>query len=477
MERPAGGLDYDERLAAERATFSDQDDVHGNLPEAAHRWSARHHLPKLNALGVPSIDELVTGEIARRATKATREVVVLSLGSGNGDKELGWLRALADDGVHNVRIRLLEYNPEMQERAAAAAHALGLADRVEPLVADFNTWRADTEHDVVVGYQVLHHVLELEHLYDELRRGLAADGVLVVHDMIGRNGHRRWPEALEVVERIWATLPPDLRRNAITGEVDEHYDDIDCAVEGFEGIRSQDVLPLLLERFHPGLFLAAGNAVDPFIDRVYGHNFDLGIERHRTLIDHIGTLDETLIDLGVLTPTRLTALFHPGDTHPLQAWGERTPARCVRDTAVVDSAGRVSFDPRAADPDGLVDGGGLVAGRTKGVFHDRWAGGTVRVPLLTSAEIEAVRISLHLPDFLPLPGRLTVRVDGRPVATVDVDHAARELTVPVHLPARRTAELGLDADWWFNPHHEGTGEDRRTLSYVLAGITLVTREL
>ncbi|MEU6641407.1 methyltransferase domain-containing protein [Saccharomonospora sp. NPDC046836] len=466
----AHGLGYDERIQAEQETFAAQLDLHGSLPESAHRWSAQHMVPKLHALGVSSIDQLIVDEIAKRAAGLRRDAVVLSLGSGNGDQELSWLRSLREAGVRNVRIRLLEFNPDMQKRAAAAAAELGFGDRVEHVVADFNVWRADADHDVVVAYQVLHHVLDLEHLYGQVRDSLTTDGVLVVHDMIGRNGHRRWPEALEVVERIWATLPAELRRNAITGAVDDTYDDVDCAIEGFEGIRAQDVLPVLLDYLHPSFFLALGNVIDPFVDRIYGHNFDMGNEVHRSLIDHIGTLDDTLIDLGVLTPTRLTALFHP-TPQPLRAYGSRTPARSVRDTSVFDPAGRVSFQPRGTDPAGLVSGSGVAVGRMNGVFPDHWAGRTVQFPVLSTAAVATLRLSVYVPDWMPRTGNLAIGIDGTIVATVDIAHGLTERTVPVALPAHRTAELTLSSDWWVNPALAGTGDDRRTLSYVLVGVS------
>ena len=50
----------------------------------------------------------------------------------------------------------------------------------------------------------LHHVLALEHLFAQVSATLREDGVFVVNDMIGRNGHQRWPEALDLLQRIWA---------------------------------------------------------------------------------------------------------------------------------------------------------------------------------------------------------------------------------------------------------------------------------
>lgn len=465
------GLEYDERLARERETFADQENVHQGLPPSAHRWSSRHVLPRLEALGVPGISELITDQIRDRAEQRKSDVVVLSLASGNGDQELGWMRTLADDGVDNVRMRLLELNPAMQDRAAAAAEEMGFADRVECLTADFNTWRADLEHDVVVGFQALHHVLDLDHLYRQIRDSLDPAGVLVVHDMIGRNGHRRWPEALEVIERLWSTLPPELRRNAVSGQIDDHYDDLDCAVDGFEGIRAQDVLPVLLNYLHPSVFFSFGNVIDPFIDRIYGHNLDMGDKRHRAILDHLGTLDDSLIDLGIVTPTHLTALFHPSP-QPLRVHGARTPERSIRDTGALDPAGRISFHPEASDGEHLVRGAGLVVGRMHGVSPDRWSSRFIEFPVMTTAEVQTVELTMYVPDWMPTGGSVTVSLDGVPVATIEVGHGLIERTVPVRIDAHRTFRLSLEADWSVSPALTGLGSDRRTLSYVLVGLVL-----
>lgn len=467
------GPDYGRRLRRERQLFAGQEKIHAGLPPSAHYWSERHVRPKFETLGVPSVEALIQSHVQERANRASRDVVVLSLGSGNGDQELGWMRSLADAGVRNVRMRLLEVNPEMQRRAREAAMRLGLHDHFEFLVEDFNTWCADAEHDVVIGFQALHHVVDLEHLYRQIRDSLDPGGVLIVHDMIGRNGHRRWPESLEVVERIWSTLPPELRRNGITGEVDDCYEDIDCAMDGFEGIRAQDVLPVLMDYLQPGFFLAYGSVIDPFVDRVYGGNFRMDVERDRALIERIGVLDDTLLDLGVVTPTRMTATFHL-NAQELRVYGDRTPQRSIRDPEALDRAGRVSFDPRAADPLRLIQGAGLVTGRMRGVEPDQWAAPEVELPVLATSPVAGLELATHLPEWVPEPGTVTILVDGSAVGAVEVRHGTAEHAVPVSIKAGRGFRLSLVADWSATPHEEGVSPDRRRLSYVLVSLKLQT---
>jgi SAM-dependent methyltransferase len=461
------GQSYTERLAREKEVFAGQDALHEDLPPSFHYWSNRHVLPKLAELGVSSLDEFVLTPLEKAARSRNGELVVLSVGSGNGNLELGWLAQLRSRGVDNVRLRLLELNPGMQERAAALAAGLDLADRTELLIADFNTWRADAEHDVAIGWHALHHVVDLEHFYGQIVESLAADGVLLVNDIIGRNGHRRWPEALETIERIWSTLPPELRRNSVTGQVDDTYCDLDCATDGFEGIRAQDVLPRLLDVLEPGLFLTFSNVIDPFVDRVYGHNFDLGTTAHRMIIEDLGRLDDTLIDLGVVTPTHLLGSFHPHSV-PLRCYRDRTPRRAVRDPSRQDLARRVSYDPAACDPAGLVTGGAVI-GRMNGVDQDQWAAPVVDFPFLPHADTDIVEIVTFVPDWMGSAGSVEVQVDGQRAGSVAVTQGRCTGRVAAPMRAGAVVSIALVADWSVIPSQVGAGHDVRRLSYVLVG--------
>ncbi len=94
-------------------------------------------------------------------------------------------------------------------------------------------------------HHALHHVLNLEHLISAIRASLHPKGCFVSIDVIGRNGHMRWPEALEFIERIWRFLPDEKRYHHVLKTSDQEYVNRDCSTKGFEGIRSQDILPIL----------------------------------------------------------------------------------------------------------------------------------------------------------------------------------------------------------------------------------------
>ena len=82
----------------------------------------------------------------------------------------------------------------------------------------------------------------------------------------------------------------------------------DCSIQGFEGIRSQDILPLLLSQFHFELFVAYGNVIDPFVDRAFGHNFDATAQWDRDFIDRVHQRDEEAILAGWIKPVHMEAV-------------------------------------------------------------------------------------------------------------------------------------------------------------------------
>ncbi|MDX2270094.1 MAG: class I SAM-dependent methyltransferase [Bryobacter sp.] len=330
-------MSYAERMARELRHYEETTEVH-DLPPAFHYWSNRYVRPQLESLGFASPDDF----LLRSAAKALeRGGELLSIGSGNADLELRLARQLAQKGQRDFRIHCLEINPAMSERGRAAAQAEGLAEHLLFHAEDFNHWRAQriaalpssnwTGFDAVWANQSLHHVVELEHLLDEAAASLRPTGVFLVSDMIGRNGHQRWPTALKMVQEFWRELPPSYRWNRAFGVNEEWFQDRDCASHSFEGIRAQDILPLLSERFGFELFFAFGNVMDIFVDRTFGGHFQVEREWDRDFLDRVARRDQEAIEGGILPPTHLLARLrldkaqYPLPTHVAGP----SPAQCL----------------------------------------------------------------------------------------------------------------------------------------------------
>jgi len=322
--------EYERRVREELDNYRSVENV-DDLPPIYDYWSQRYVAPKLQALGFDAQDDIFRKPLARRcAEQPDRQVAVVSLGSGNAELEVRLAASLAAAGSTNLKITCLEINPAMIERAAASAVSAGVESLLAFQEADLNTWVADKQYGLVIASHSLHHVVELEHLLDQARSALEPCGRFVINDMIGRNGHMRWPEALAIVELIWATTPARYRYNQQLSRFEELYENWDCSVAGFEGIRAQDILPLLLKRFYPAEFLGFANVIGLFVDRAFGHNLSPELDEDRVFIDRVAQLDELLIDLGVVKPTHMIASF---DVEPTQEryFKHWSPQFCVRD--------------------------------------------------------------------------------------------------------------------------------------------------
>ena len=57
----------------------------------------------------------------------------------------------------------------------------------------------------------------------------SADGRFITSDMIGRNGHQRWPEALAIVQEFWRELPKAYRYNLLCRATRTQYLNWDCS--------------------------------------------------------------------------------------------------------------------------------------------------------------------------------------------------------------------------------------------------------
>jgi SAM-dependent methyltransferase len=328
----SGRRDYQARLKQEHEAYADQEVVH-DLPPIFHYWSNTHLLPVMKSFGFSTVDEFFVRALERayQARRHEGPARFASVGAGNCDTEVRVAQALLDHGYPEFVIECVELNPMMLERGMAQARSDGVELHLVAVEADFNTWEPRGHYDAVLANQALHHVVNLEGLLGAIQRSLRPHGRFVVSDMIGRNGHLRWPEARRVVEQFWQELPSEYRFHNLLRRQEDVFLDWDCSQEGFEGIRSQDVLPLLVARFHFEQFIGFGNVIDVFVDRGFGPNFDANDTWDRTFIDRVHARDVEGLTSGELKPTHMMAVMRlaPVLGGP-QVWGPLTPEFCVR---------------------------------------------------------------------------------------------------------------------------------------------------
>jgi hypothetical protein len=148
--------------------------------------------------------------------------------------------------------------------------------------------------------------------------------------MIGRNGHQRWPEALKFVNRLWNELPDKYKYNHGMKCIEKAFPNTDYSEMGFEGIRAQDILPLLTKRFSFEMFVGFGNIIDIFIDRAYGPNFDRADDRDRSFIDRVQEIDQREIESGHIKPTHMLAAMMKKPVSHAKFYKHLSPEFCTR---------------------------------------------------------------------------------------------------------------------------------------------------
>lgn len=319
-----------ERLDQEIARYRDCIDVH-DLPQIYHFWSHRYVRPKLLACGFNDVDDFFLQNLlsVARQDPQTRHRVA-SIGAGNCDLEVRLAVLARAEGVENLLFHCLELNPYMIDRGRELARQEGVEDFFEFEVIDIDLWEPQGPHGACIANHSLHHIVELELLFEKIRRAIGDHGVFLTNDMIGRNGHMRWPEALVHVEEIWSTMPRRYKYNHQLQRMEDDFDNWDCSKEGNEGIRAEDILPLLLKSFHFESFMAFANIIDIFVDRSFGHNFDADSQGDLDFIERIAELDEAKLNSGEVKPTHLIAAMRTTPVEQPKYYEHWTPEFCVR---------------------------------------------------------------------------------------------------------------------------------------------------
>jgi SAM-dependent methyltransferase len=321
---------YEERVRSQIEQYASVE-IHA-LPEIAHVWSAGFIGPGMSEVfGTISLEEFYVNAYTEAKGSSIGTGRILSIGCGDGATEVGMIEALLNRRQNDFVIVCSDISPVLLERLMQKVRAKGYERWVQVNQADFNIDPFSGEFDMIMAHHSLHHIVNLEQLFTYCWDHLKNRGIFATNDMIGRNGHLRWPETAVLLKALWPTLTDAEKWNAALKRLDDGFIDHDCSTEGFEGIRAQEILPLLLKKFHPYRFHAFGGFIDPLVDRGYGHAYDPKRPEHVAKIRFLATLNDVLLDAGAIKPTIMMAYF----TKTAFGWPEvfyrnRRAQDCVR---------------------------------------------------------------------------------------------------------------------------------------------------
>lgn len=302
------------------------------IPRIFTYWASQYLAPRMRAImGTHSPEEFFAIHLGERLRRPNLPKAILSLGCGDCVSEIEVCRFLVKMGLSGFRFDCLDLSPHVLERAKQAVVAAGFEQFFELRAVDANAWKpAEGAYAGIMANHSLHHFVELEHIFASVRHGLCDEGVFVNSDMIGRNGHMRWPEAEKMVDMIWRFIPEHYKYNHLLKRDEKEFVNWDCADGSFEGVRAQDILPLLTKNFHFEKFIAFGNLPDVFVDRTFGPNLSIDEPKDVAFIDFLEELNTTLVNAGQIKPTQMFAVMgkHANvETVCDRGW---TPQYCLR---------------------------------------------------------------------------------------------------------------------------------------------------
>jgi len=202
-----------------------------------------------------------------------KPVRVLSLCAGAARIEAAYATQAAQASAQ-VEWSLLDINRDL---LTMASQQFPPEIKLDLIAANINDLHESGEQwDIIMCISALHHVVELERVLQFCHQSLTADGEFwSLGESIGRNGNRLWPEARARANAVFQNLPETYRINAHSLQIDAQLPDNDYSVRCFEGIRSEEIEPILALWFQEVEVFRANCFLWRLVNLAYGDNYNL----------------------------------------------------------------------------------------------------------------------------------------------------------------------------------------------------------
>ena len=269
-----------------------QEHLHDNPLELVQRFSLSH--PKIDRYKARLLGwRTDSGEYGAwtgfLAHKYGPQRTCLSLGSGTG----------------RVEQQLLETGFASQFDAIEISDSLNAeVDRsgsnIETRQGDLNFCQLPANtYDFILCHQILHHLINIEHVLDQINNALAPSGLLLVSEYIGENRWQFSEDRLGYLRSAFPDIP--LKRIPL------------WRVDGFESVRSGDLRHLIKAQF--------GNSCEQSVD-FGGAYFPYAVSswsRAMPFIDQILEQDEIVSKQNMLNPCYHIGLYRKSNAPPVKA--------------------------------------------------------------------------------------------------------------------------------------------------------------
>lgn len=197
---------------------------------------------------------------------------------------------------------------DISERAIAIAKQSAQDAKIDNIrftVADANTMVLPKNHyDFIYMSQSLHHIEELEHLYQQVNDALTDDGVFFVADYIGPTRMQWTDKQLTIMNTMLSLLPERLRLSLDNQNIRKVIER--TAIKDFlridpsEGVRAGEIFSIAQKQFDILDFRPMGLSIiyELFLNII--HNFDDQSEYDIALLKLICFIESLLVKEGII---------------------------------------------------------------------------------------------------------------------------------------------------------------------------------
>ena len=174
-------------------------------------------------------------------------------------------------------------------------------------VSDLNKDSLPTnQYDLIIASGSLHHIENLEHLFEQIGRALKPDGVFFANDYMGPT-HMQWTDdQLAIMNQLLAVFPDEYakvrhRDDQVGKEVTRIPLEIFARVDPSEGVRAAEIFGVMRDHLDIMDIVPIGNTINYEMLRGRIHNFDDADTKDAFILELLCTFEKILLDRGVIS--------------------------------------------------------------------------------------------------------------------------------------------------------------------------------
>ena len=235
---------------------------------------------------------------------------ILSLGCGYGGVEIAIARSLRKP----YEIIAADINNQIFAKACEEAMAEGLNIHFVQLDLNFISLQ-ENKFDLIFAHASLHHLLNLEHVFSQIYRGLKKNGRLIIQDIIGKTQVLFWKDNVDFAREIVKKMPARYKAGiANKDNIIAPYREPSIQKD-MEGIRQEEIELQASKFLTPIKMFKYGSFMRMICTHPeLGRRLDPDTITDREYLEYLFELDLQQIQMKKLRPTEMLAVYIKKDS-------------------------------------------------------------------------------------------------------------------------------------------------------------------